>query len=759
MTGGEEDRPNPANVPPLVPLTEAVDVIQIGIAIVDDRQRIVLMNPAFLNSLELPLDAFPPGTPVVDAVRASALRGVYGPGDPETQVAAVMAPDRTRPGRLRRRMYKGRSFDLINMPLPSGGYVISAIETTGLIAARADAERAAGTSAAALATLRIGLAAFRPNGGMIFSNPRFAELLSLPIERVMPGVLFEDLLTLMADQEEYSGADGIGFVEAERTANRALPAETRRTCGNGRVIDIVSAPLPDGAWTLTVTDVTPLVQAQDEAQRRARLLDTILEEVPHGICVYGADHRVRMFNRAYSEVMAGAPVQIGEPMVDVVQRRAASGEFGPGTAPDVFSLQMAHDITRPQIRRRRRPNGTAIDIRTAPLPDGGHISVVTDITALVEAEAEITRRADVMTTMLANIRHAVLLWSADRRLVASNATAHELLGYPEGLLEPGRTDAEVFAYLHRSGEWGTDPATHAALQALAERDRSQPYNGQFVTRTGRALDVRSDPTPDGGWVSTYTDMTEAHAAEEELRRSRDAAEAANQAKSRFLATMSHELRTPLNAVIGFSDALAREAGRQDPGRVVEFAQQINDAGRTLLNLINIILDVARIESGRFDLAVDQIDVSRLLRAAARQADPAIHAAELTLVMEIPDTLPLIRSDERRLSQALNQLLSNAIKFTNAGGFVTIGARVVDDGSLLMYVRDTGIGIAEQDLERAFEPFTQLDNALSRRYQGAGLGLYIARAMVTGHGGTLSLVSHVGKGTVAEIRLPMDRLVA
>ena len=758
MTGGDGDQPNPANNFPLVPLTEAVDVIQIGIAIVDDQQRIVLMNPAFLNSLELPSDAFPPGTPVVDAVRASALRGIYGPGDPETQVAAVMAADRSRPGRLRRRMYKGRSFDLINMPLPSGGYVVSAIETTALIAARADAERAAGMSAAALATLRIGLAAFRPNGAMIFSNPRFAELLSLPIERVMPGVLFPDLLNLMARQEEYSGADGIGFVEAEQRANRALPAETRRTCGNGRVIDIVSAPLPDGAWTITVTDVTPLVQAEDEAQRRARLLDTILEEVPHGICVYGADHRLRMYNRAYSEVMAGAPVQIGESMVDIVRRRAASGEFGPGAATDVFSQQMAHDITRPQIRRRRRPNGTAIDVRTAPLPDGGHISVVTDITALVEAEGEITRRAEVMTTMLANIRHAVLLWSGDRRLVASNPTAHELLGYPKGLLEPGRTDAEVFEYLYRSGEWGADPPAQAALQALAERDRSQPYNSQFVTRAGRVLDVRSDPTPDGGWVSTYTDMTEAHAAEEELRRSRDAAEAANQAKSRFLATMSHELRTPLNAVIGFSDALAREAGRQDPGRVVEFAQQINDAGRTLLNQINIILDVARIESGRFDLAVDQIDVSRLLRAAGRQADTALQAAELTLVVELPDNLPHIRSDERRLMQALSQLLSNAVKFTNAGGTVTMGARIADDGGLLLYVRDTGIGIAEQDLERAFAPFTQLDNALSRRYQGAGLGLYIARAMVTGHGGTLSLVSHVGEGTIAEIRLPVDRLI-
>ena len=155
-------------------------------------------------------------------------------------------------------------------------------------------------------------------------------------------------------------------------------------------------------------------------------------------------------------------------------------------------------------------------------------------------------------------------------------------------------------------------------------------------RSGRIIEIRSDPTPGGGWLSTYSDVTEARQAEEELRRAKEAAEAANQAKSRFLATMSHELRTPLNAVIGFSDALLREAANPTPARVAEFARQINESGRNLLGLINIILDVARIEAGRFDLASDLVDVERLVRAAVRQADAAAQAAEITLTTELSD---------------------------------------------------------------------------------------------------------------------------
>src|SRR5262249_48094463 len=156
--------------------------------------------------------------------------------------------------------------------------------------------------------------------------------------------------------------------------------------------------------------------------------------------------------------------------------------------------------------------------------------------------------------------------------------------------------------------------------------------------------ARSDPTPAGGWVSTFTDVTEARAAQDELRRAKETAESASQAKSRFLATMSHELRTPLNAVIGFSDALLQEAVSPSPARVAAFAAQINEAGRQLLGLINGILDVARIESGRFDLASDRVDVARLVRNCARLADAAAQAAEITLVADVPDDLPKLSAD-------------------------------------------------------------------------------------------------------------------
>ena len=222
--------------------------------------------------------------------------------------------------------------------------------------------------------------------------------------------------------------------------------------------------------------------------------------------------------------------------------------------------------------------------------------------------------------------------------------------------------------------------------------------------------------------------------------------------------MSHELRTPLNAVIGFSEALLHEAARPSPQRVAEFASQINNSGRRLLDLINIILDVARIEAGRFDMASDQVDVERLILDCLRQADTSAQAAELTLTTDLHRGLPLVRADERRLAQVLNHLLSNAVKFTEAGGVVTTAAEIDSAGDLVISVTDTGIGIAEADIERAFEPFTQLDNTLARRFEGAGIGLYMSRALAEGHGGRLRLHSRPGVGTTAALRLPANRLI-
>jgi signal transduction histidine kinase len=740
-------------------LTEAVlEALPIGVAVVDADERLVLFNNAYHQSLGLPPDRLHRGMLVADALRVSAYRGVYGPGDPEVQVPIGIGIDRTRPGHLRHRSFNGHSFDVVEAPLPAGGYVVCAVDTTALVTARVSAESALWRVNAALTTLRTGLAAFGPDTRLLFANPSFMKLFGIDAERPATGTPFADLLDMLASRKESAAIDGAAFVDAQRTADRSRPSLMRRVLSGGEVIDIASDPLPDGGWTMAISDISPLVRAEDEARRRATMLQSVVDAVPHGIAVYSADRHVTMFNRAYSDVMSGAPLSVGDHLLDVIRRRAAAGEYGAGDPERIALQQMAFDVTRPQSRKRRRPNGVVVDVRTTPLPDGGYISVVTDISPLAAAEAEVSRRAEELAVMLSSIRHGVLLWGPDRRLIASNAMASELLAQPPGQLVPGQPQDVVLANMLVRGVFGGGLRATTEVEALRQADSSAPYRRQLFASSGRVLDFRSDPTPTGGSVSTFTDVTDARAAEDELRRAKETAEAANQAKSRFLATMSHELRTPLNAVIGFSDALLHEASNPSGERIAEYAGQINDAGRQLLGLINVILDVARIESGRFDFASDIVDIARLVRSSVRQADAPAQAAEIALVTDLPDGLPAARGDERRLQQALNHLLSNAVKFTEPGGTVTVGSAMAADGRLLLFVRDTGIGIPEQDLERVFEPFIQLDGSLARRFQGAGLGLYMSRALVTGHGGELTLRSLPGTGTLAEIRLPAERVV-
>jgi signal transduction histidine kinase len=738
--------------------------IPVGLGVVDADRRIVFMNRAFREALLLPADAYPPGTPVAVAVRAAALRGVYGPGDPDVQVTAVLAADRSRPGLLRHRTFAGRNFDLFNTPMAEGGYIVTAVETTAQVTARAEAESALVQTTAALATLRTGLAIFDSQRRLLLVNPRFAALLSLPPDRLVVGSSFDAMLGLMQTRAEFAGPDGGAFIASLRDATPGIPWSVFRQRSDGRSLDIMFDPLPDGGCTISVSDITPQARAEDDARRRARLLDMVLLNIPHGICVYGPDHRVAMFNDTYNKVMRGALVHIGDTLAGVIRRRAEAGEYGEGEPDAVFVEQMAHDISRPQMRRRVRPNGTAIDVRTAPLADGGHISVVTDISALVQAEAELRRRAEEMSTMLGHIQHGIMLWGPDRCLVASNPVAADLLDLPANLLTPGRPESEVVAILSQTGHFGLGGDGGARARQLLELDRTVPFGREITTPSGRILHAQSNPAPDGGWISTFTDITKMRETELELRRAKELAEAANQAKSRFLATMSHELRTPLNAIIGYSDALARENGDVPAELVGEYSGQINAAGRQLLSLINIILDVARIESGRFEPDAEVVDIAKAIQTAARQADSAAQAGEVTIELRVPSDLPWLRGDERRITQALSQLLSNAVKFTEAGGSVTVEAGLTPNGDvagsdLFVTIADTGIGIPGMELERVFEPFTQLDGSLSRRYPGAGLGLFAARAVIAAHGGQLHLTSPAQRGTIARIIIPGARILS
>jgi len=233
---------------------------------------------------------------------------------------------------------------------------------------------------------------------------------------------------------------------------------------------------------------------------------------------------------------------------------------------------------------------------------------------------------------------------------------------------------------------------------------------------------------------------------------------ATQAKSELLANVSHELRTPLNAIIGFSEILESQMiGTIENPKYREYIGDIGVAGRHLLNLINDILDFSKLESGEMELQEDTLDVSELIYSAHVLVKNAAEASNVKITMDIADNLPNIYADERRLKQIMLNLLSNAIKFTPPGGEITVKAWCSPNAGHVIQVSDTGIGIAAENIPKALSPFGQIDNSLSREYQGTGLGLPLSKFLTEMHGGSLNVESELGVGTTITIRFPSGRV--
>jgi len=244
-----------------------------------------------------------------------------------------------------------------------------------------------------------------------------------------------------------------------------------------------------------------------------------------------------------------------------------------------------------------------------------------------------------------------------------------------------------------------------------------------------------------------------HARDDAIRQRADA-ERANLAKSTFMANMSHELRTPLNAILGFSEMIQREIfGPTGSPRYIEYANDIHQSGDHLLTLINDILDLTKIESGKMELDREEFEINELVTDCIRMVTESAESGAVRLVFDGATPSPIINADNRAIKQAVLNLLSNGIKFTPPDGLVSIATKIADRDDLVITVSDTGIGISPDEIDAVMQPFEQVDNRYDRAQTGTGLGLAMVKSLVGLHGGTCTLDSIVDEGTVATIRLP------
>ena len=412
------------------------------------------------------------------------------------------------------------------------------------------------------------------------------------------------------------------------------------------------------------------------------------------------------------------------------------------------------------------------------------IGIAVDITEQKNL-VERTVAADLrLRDAIETIPEAFVLWDAENRLVLCNSNFQELHQLPDEAVVAGTSYETIVAT-------GRKPLIRATVAHDSEPRGARTFEAQLEDE--RWMHISERRTKDGGYVSVGTDITKIKQHEQkliegekrqrativDLRKSQQAlerqtaeladlaekyaeektrAEEANAAKSKFLANMSHELRTPLNAIIGFSEIM--ESGMFGPlgdDKYIEYSRDIRESGKYLLDVINDILDMSKIEAGGIRLSPEAVELDSLLADCIRVVSTRASEKRLAIKAEVEPGVHL-NADRRALKQIALNLLSNAVKFTPDGGAVTVQGRL-RGRAVIIGIKDNGIGIPRQALQKLGRPFEQVESQLTKRHQGSGLGLAIAKSLVELHGGAMRIRSRLGRGTLVMVRLPVHAAAA
>ncbi|WP_207478326.1 sensor histidine kinase [Arenibaculum pallidiluteum] len=504
------------------------------------------------------------------------------------------------------------------------------------------------------------------------------------------------------------------------------------------------APLEEPGIALVV-----LRQAGPDA-----LVREVIESIGEGFTLWDRHDRLVLYNSRYVELFAvGADmIRPGVRFVDLLNVMVSRGAYRVADRDAFIRRRMASRQARETRLEVAMAHGRVYRVVEQRTPSGMLVTVWVDVTELNQAEQRLRDAIDSVT-------EAFSLWDSSGRLVLCNRRFADLvpsggeplegIGFEEALRRGAkagiyRVDGDIDAWVHGR----TALFRHGGSFEQPVADGRWLLSGYRRTSEGGVVGIETDVSLIKRQELALSELAERYMA------ARDSAEEASRARSQFLALMSHELRTPLNAIIGFSELIETQAlGPIGVERYVEYARDVRLSGSHLLALVNDLLDMSKIEAGKYELHRDVVDLRQIVRSCVRMMALRAQEADVMLVDRLDEIrMPPLNADERALKQVILNLLSNALKFTEAGGRTEISGAVLG-GWVEIRVEDDGIGIPPEHLTRIGRPFEQVDNAHTRRHAGTGLGLALSRSLVELHGGYLDIDSAQGRGTCVTVRLP------
>ena len=586
---------------------------------------------------------------------------------------------------------------------------------------------------------------------LVYCNQAFADA----VEVASPEV------AVAAGAEITSGPTSWGQELAQEAVKTGAPAtrSTHVVAGGARkFMEITEIPVGTavGGWQVVgfAIDRSDAEETRADLSRHVMAHGDVLERLGTGIVIFGPDTRVQFFNTAFAHMwglnedwLKTLPTH-GEILEDLRARRVYPDQ------PDFqeFKRQVMGlytSLIEPQEEFLYLPDERAFRTVVNLHPMGGLLVTYEDVTDRLALERSYNTLIAVQSETLANLYEGVVVFGSDGRISLSNPgyariwnlDIETLQGQPR-LADIIDSAQDLFIY---EDPWET--FRDKILAGVLDRTSRM---GRFERTDGSVIDYAAVPLPDGAMMFSYIDVTDTVSVQRALRERNEALLAADRLKSEFITSVSYELRTPLNSIMGFTEILANQYFGELNERQLEYTQGILQASQLLLSLIDNILDLALIDAGRLELERGEIDIRTMLDSVITLTR-ALKPTAATLELDCPDDIGTLDGDERRLKQALINIMTNAITYSPAQGRIELTASR-DSGSVSFSVSDSGPGIAEEDLERVMGRF-ETGHGEGERGKGIGLGLALVKSFVELHGGELSLQSRLGAGTKVSFHIP------